>query len=164
MPLLSRPLQLHDARDVEALIWKAIDTSPHVAGTSFHDREDLCAYLLGVVWELSLSYNPDRGRVTFTTFAYTTARLRIIDFQRSRNGRTRWQWSSHSYERNPRPAVVSLDGDDPERDRLVQAQQRGGLDGDSSGFADELRALDRRSSGPGRRQDSGCDETDGEAA
>jgi hypothetical protein len=79
MSLLSRPLQLHDVQDVEARIAGAISSSSHVAGLRPHEREDLCAYLIGIAWELSIAYDPARGRVTFSSYLGTTARLRIID-------------------------------------------------------------------------------------
>jgi DNA-directed RNA polymerase specialized sigma24 family protein len=95
MPLLSRPLPLFDVRDVEALCTGIVRHSR--LPLDHHDREDLTAYLIATCWELSLRYEP--GRTSFSTWATTTLKLRVIDWNRKRNGRTRWQFSGHTYER-----------------------------------------------------------------
>jgi DNA-directed RNA polymerase specialized sigma24 family protein len=104
MSLLSRPLPLFDVRDVEALCTSIVQRSR--LPLDHHDREDLTTYLIETCWELSLRYEP--GPTSFSTWATTTLKLRTIDWNRKRNGRTRWQFSGHIYER-PRPVVVSLD-------------------------------------------------------
>jgi DNA-directed RNA polymerase specialized sigma24 family protein len=106
MPLLSRPLLLYDVRDVEALCTSIVQRSR--LSLDHHDREDLTAYLIATCWELSLRYEP--GRTSFSTWATTTLRLRVIDWNRARNGRTRWQFSGHTYERE-RPRLVPLDAE-----------------------------------------------------
>jgi DNA-directed RNA polymerase specialized sigma24 family protein len=118
MSLLSRPLQLHDVEDVEAHVWRTISSSADVAGLRPHERDDLCAYLIGVAWELGPAYDPARGRVTFSSFLGTTARLRIINWIRKERGRSKWSWSNgRSYERE-RPRVLSLEA---ELDSVVDA-------------------------------------------
>jgi DNA-directed RNA polymerase specialized sigma24 family protein len=103
---------------VEGLIASAIASSAQVADLRPHEHEDLCAYLIGVARELSIAYNPARGRVSFSSFLGTTARLRIIDWVRKERGRSKWSWSNgKSYERE-RPRLVSVDADDSLRDRL----------------------------------------------
>ena len=52
-----------------------------------------------------------------------------------------------------RPQFVSLDADDPERDRLVDTLAGGGLDSDASGFAADMRTLAKRSRRPRKRDD-----------
>ncbi len=144
MALLSRPLQLHDALDIEALMWKVIDGSGPAAGLRQHERQDLCAYLIGVAWECSLTYNPKRGSSSFSTFVFITAQRRIIDFVRRERGRTKWTWADgRKYERE-RPQLVSLDG--PEHHRLGDALAAGDGDlevGSDSDFGGLLGARDR---------------------
>jgi DNA-directed RNA polymerase specialized sigma24 family protein len=106
MPLLSRPLPLYDVRDVEALCTSIVQRSR--LSLDHHDREDLTAYLIVACWELSLRYEP--GPTSFSTWATTTLRLRTIDWNRKRNGRTRWQFSGHTYERE-QPRLVALDSE-----------------------------------------------------
>jgi DNA-directed RNA polymerase specialized sigma24 family protein len=106
MPLLSRPLPLFDVRDVEALCTGIVQRSRLTL--DHHDREDLTAYLIATCWELSLRYEP--GQTSFSTWATTTLKLRVIDWNRKRNGRTRWQFSGHTYERE-RPRLVPLDAE-----------------------------------------------------
>jgi DNA-directed RNA polymerase specialized sigma24 family protein len=106
MPLLSRPLPLFDVRNVEALCTSIVQRSR--LSLDHHDREDLTAYLIATCWELSLRYEP--GKTSFSTWATTTLKLRTIDWNRKRNGRTRWQFSGHTYERE-RPQFVSLDAE-----------------------------------------------------
>lgn len=151
MALLNRPLQLHDVRDVEALVQSTIDGSGrYVASLRPHERDDLAAYLIGVAWELSLTYNPARGRVSFSSFLGTTARLRIIDWLRKERGRSKWQFADGTYERE-RPQLVSLDADDSEHGDLGAALAGSSVDGGESGFTDELRALRARGRRPSRR-------------
>jgi hypothetical protein len=83
---------------------------------SWSDREDLEQYLLVECWLLSLTYKP--GAASFSSYANGKLRLRVVDWQRQRNGRKRWVFRDRVYER-PRPTFVSLD-DDAERDRLEQ--------------------------------------------
>lgn len=156
MALLSRPLQLHDVQDVEAHVWRTISSSTHVAGLRPHEREDLCAYLIGLAWELSIAYNPARGRVTFSSFLGTTARLRIIDWVRKERGRSKWTFSDGRVHERPPVRLVSLDADDSIRDRLERALSGVGVDGGEHRLADELRSLDRRARRPsGRDEDLG---------
>jgi DNA-directed RNA polymerase specialized sigma24 family protein len=106
MSLLSRPLPLFDVRDVEALCTSIVQRNR--LSLDHRDREDLIAYLIATCWELSLRYEP--GRTSFSTWAGNTLRLRVFDWNRARNGRTRWQFSGHVYERE-RPLLVPLDAE-----------------------------------------------------
>jgi DNA-directed RNA polymerase specialized sigma24 family protein len=49
-----------------------------------HEHEDLLAYLVETAWELSLDFEP--GGISFSTYAGTTLRRRVIDWQRQRFG------------------------------------------------------------------------------
>jgi hypothetical protein len=71
------------------------------------DREDALAYLVATGWELSLTFDPERG-VPFDSYAYSILSLRVTDWLRKDEGRTRWQFAGHTYERE-RPKVLSLD-------------------------------------------------------
>ncbi len=111
MAAASRALRLHDVADAEALAASIVYGSG--LELSYHDAEDLHAYLVATAWQLSLVYEP--GGISFSSWAGTTLRRRLVDWQRQRFGRTRWQFAGRSYER-ARPQLVSLD--DPEHDRL----------------------------------------------
>jgi hypothetical protein len=158
--VLNEPLALHDVQDAEALCARVIERSG--LSLSYHDAEDLLAYLVATAWALSLVY--DRGDPQypsgFSTYATRTLGLRLIDWQRSRFGRTKWKFSATSsinagyrgrtIERE-RPALVSLD--DPEQDRVGSTLVRSSLDGDERGFAAHMRMLAKRGRRPGRRDD-----------
>src|SRR5439155_23205799 len=118
---LNGRLILHGV-DAEALCRKALDNSlrrnnQHLDWTR---REDALAYLIGVAWEFSERWDPDRG-LSFSTAAYRLVTLRLVDHFRADLGRTRWQfgpnaqhtWRGQTRERQ-RPIVFSLDagGDD----------------------------------------------------
>ena len=121
MPVLSRPFALHDIRDSEAFAARIIQRSR--LELSYYDHEDLLAYLVETAWELSLRYrrgNPDFP-ARFSVYATNILRRRVVDWQRQRDGRTRWQFAGgRTYER-PRPQFQSLDADDGDRDRLERA-------------------------------------------
>ena len=92
--------------NVEVLLRKAVDRSPHVQGLRPHELDDLLAVLLEVAWRVSDTYDPGRG--SFSTVLYTAAQRRIIDFLRTARGRTRWQFDDRTYE-HELPTVVGLD-------------------------------------------------------
>jgi hypothetical protein len=116
--LLSRPWALHDIADVESFC-TGIATRSRLE-LSYHDREELTAFLIAECWQLSLRYEAGRGSTTsFIGWATTNLRLRCVDWQRKRFGRTRWTFSGHVYER-PRPQLLSLDELDPGHDRMGQ--------------------------------------------
>jgi hypothetical protein len=97
-------LKLHDVEDAERFVGAIVTRSGLVL--SWSDREDLEQFLLVQAWELSLRY--EAGGISFSSFAGTTLRLRLVDWQRQRNGRTRWVFRDRVYER-PRATLVSLD-------------------------------------------------------
>ena len=139
MAAASRALALHDIADTEALAASIV----HGSGLelSFHDREDLLAFLVATAWQLSLVYEP--GGISFSSWAGTTLRRRLVDWQRQRFGRTRWQFAGRSYER-ARPQLVSLD--DSERDQLGDDHAAVGGDPEvdcDSGLAGLYAARDR---------------------
>jgi hypothetical protein len=127
-------LQLHDVQDAERFV-SAIASKSGLA-LSYHDREDLQQWLLEQVWTLSLKYTPGRGSTTsFAGWATTQLRLRVVDWQRARFGRTKWQFRDHVHERK-RPTVVSLDYGDADRDRLGESDSTDGGDPATSGDTD----------------------------
>jgi hypothetical protein len=111
--VLNGTLSLHDVRDVERFC-------RGIANGRFELRpdeyDDLLVYLVETCWELSLGFQP--GGVSFSTYAGITLRKRVFDWKRKHNGRTRWQFSDHIYER-PLPQFVSLN--DPDHDHLGAA-------------------------------------------
>jgi DNA-directed RNA polymerase specialized sigma subunit len=49
-----------------------------------HDHEDALAYLVGVTWEASLRFDPERCS-SFSQFSYQLCRRRTIDFIRAKD-------------------------------------------------------------------------------
>jgi hypothetical protein len=114
--VLNSKLALHGIDDVEAFTAGIVQHSHFEL--SFHDRQELHAHLISECWRLSLVYRPGIIRGGFSLWAGTTLRKRLIDWERQRFGRTKWQFSDRTYER-PRTEIVSLD--DPQRSQLVNA-------------------------------------------
>lgn len=141
--LLSRAMALHDVDDVEALVRRALGDQLGSMGARLegHDHEDALAYLVGVTWEASLRYDPERCS-SFSRFSYQLCRRRTIDFIRAKNGRTRWQFADSLYERE-RPSIVSLDG--PDGRRLDESERPGMLDPGGGRDPDLARAITRGS-------------------
>jgi hypothetical protein len=124
MPLLSRPLELHNLSDTEKLCRKVLHRSSNVRPDDF---EDALAYLLATCWELSVAYDPARdARRDFASWAARILDRRVYDWARARYGRTRWSFREHEREPGPtdgvrrrrprslvreRPLVVSLDAE-----------------------------------------------------
>jgi DNA-directed RNA polymerase specialized sigma24 family protein len=131
------PLQLHDVDDAERLCAAIVAKSR--LELSWHDREDAVQYLLGECWRISVSFNP--SGIRFSTYAYQTLSRRRIDWQRSRFGRTKWQFADRTYER-PHVDLVSLD--DPERDRLGATIATGPSDPAADSDADLVGLLRER--------------------
>ena len=141
--MLSRALALHDVDDIERLVARALADQLRSMGArlSGHDHEDALAYLIGVTWEASLRYDPERCS-SFSRFSYQLCRRRTIDFIRAKNGRTRWKFADSLYERE-RPRIVSLDG--PDGRGLDESERSGMLDLSSRGDPDLARAITRGS-------------------
>lgn len=129
MALVQDRLELHDVRDAHALAAWVIARSGLVL--SYHDREDLEAYLVETAWELSRDFDPINP--SFSTYATRILRRRVVDWQRARGGRRVWKFKNRTYER-PRVELVSLD----ERDSLAETLA------ENSGDASADRDADRR--------------------
>jgi hypothetical protein len=114
--LLNGTFSLLGIADVEAFTGRIVERSG--LRLSVEDRDDLHVYLIEECWELSTRYQP--SRISFSSYAGTNLRLRVVDWQRGRFGRTRWVFKDRVYER-PQPVLVSLDADDTLRDRLDEA-------------------------------------------
>jgi hypothetical protein len=84
--LLNGRLELHGV-DAERLS-RALDDALRQRGAFLrpHEYDDALAFLLSVTWELGERWEPGRGGVSFSTFAYRTLRLRVIDFWRREYG------------------------------------------------------------------------------
>ncbi len=100
---LNGVLALHDVADTEHFCARILQRK---GLDQHHDAEDILAWLIELTWELSLSYRP--GGITFSTWAGTTLRRRLVDRIRTTEGRTVWKFSTHTYTRQ-RPVVVSID-------------------------------------------------------
>jgi hypothetical protein len=101
--VLNGRLSLHDIRDAEAFCQPIAQQAQL---TSHHDREELLAYLITELWILSKRYEP--GGITFSTWAGHTLRQRTYDWQRTRYGRTTWQFKDRTYTRKL-PEFVSYE-------------------------------------------------------
>ena len=140
---MSSRFSLLGIADVERFCGRIVERSGLRLSTT--DREELHVYLIEECWLLSERYRP--GGASFSTWANTRLRLRVVDWQRQRFGRTRWTFSGREYERE-RPELVALD--DSLDDRLDAALAGSGVDGDASRFAADMRALDARARRPSR--------------
>lgn len=98
--LLSAPLKLHDVDDVEGLAGRVLEERLREwrATLPADKGEDALAFLIETAWELSLDH--DGAIQAFSTRAYRTLRLRLVDWYRREFGDSR-----HA----PRPIELSLD-------------------------------------------------------
>jgi DNA-directed RNA polymerase specialized sigma24 family protein len=101
-------LRLHNVDDASAFCCAIVSRSG--LNLSFHDREDLEEFLLAECWRLSLRYQPG-GPKDFDGWAARILRVRVVDWQRSRFGRTRYRYSNPDWNRDfTPPSFVSYDG------------------------------------------------------
>jgi DNA-directed RNA polymerase specialized sigma24 family protein len=115
-------LALHDVDDTAAFIAALVQRSGIFL--DYYDREDLEQHLLVEAWQLSLRFEP--GGVSFATWAGTTLRHRVVDWQRKRLGRSIWKFKDRTYTR-PQVQLVSLD-DNSNLDQLGSSQPGSDLD------------------------------------
>ena len=98
------PLALWNVDDASAFCWAIVKRTG--LGLDHYDAEDLHQYLFVELWRLSLRFQP--GGPDFDGWAARILKLRVTDWTRQRNGRTRWAFKGHVHERT-RPKFVSLD-------------------------------------------------------
>jgi DNA-directed RNA polymerase specialized sigma24 family protein len=98
------PLALWNVDDAQAFCWAIVRKAGREL--DYHDAEDLAQYLLVECWRLSERYEP--GGPDFDGWAAKILKLRVVDWERSRFGRTKWAFNDRTYER-AKPALVSLD-------------------------------------------------------
>lgn len=142
--MLQGKLSLYEVEDVESLCARVIQHSG--LELSFHDHELLLAFLVETAWEISLTYQPSTPP-RFAIYLQGILRRRVVDWQRNRNGRTRWQFADRTYER-PRPQFCSLD------DRLDEAEPGVSVDDEVHSRADLSRILGTGSSSTARTNDT----------
>lgn len=154
--VLNGKLALYDVRDVEALAASIVQRAQPDLG--FHDREDLVAELVETAWELSLGYQRGDTRFPprFSVYVTPILKRRVVDWQRRRFGRTRWQFKDRVYER-PAVTVHSLD-------QMGGSALRGVTDGPDTADLDFLRVFGARDSTSPRRETKGVAGTDKRAA
>lgn len=112
--LLAEPLALHDVADIEGLAGRVLEERLREwrATLPADKGEDALAFLIETAWEISRDH--DREIQAFSTRAYRTLRLRLVDWYRREYGDSR-----HA----PRPIELSLDheleagGGDADRSR-----------------------------------------------
>ncbi len=125
-------LALYDIADTAGFVGTIVNRSG--LALSWSDREDLEQYLLATAWEISLTFEPGRGSVGFSTYAGNILRRRTHDWVRQKNGRTVWRFGDGRVYERPRREFVSFD-DDAERGRLVDTLAEG--NGDRAADRDE---------------------------
>jgi hypothetical protein len=114
---LAERLSLWDIDDCVAFV--ATITNRSGLNLNWADREDLEAYLVTTLWEISLTYEPGRINGGFSTFAGYLLRRRAHDWLRTKNGRTRWVFGDGRVHTRERPQLVPFD--DSALDRLEQS-------------------------------------------
>jgi DNA-directed RNA polymerase specialized sigma24 family protein len=143
-------LVLHDVDDTAAFVGAIVNRSG--LDLSWSDREDLEQTLTIVAWEISLKFSP--GGVTFSTYAGTILRRRMVDWQRAKDGRTVWKFKTHTHIREL-PQFVPLNDDDGEPiAELGSPQRRGSLGDAERRLADGLRSLEARARRPPGRNNA----------
>jgi DNA-directed RNA polymerase specialized sigma24 family protein len=80
------PLALWNVDDAQRFVCAIVSRSG--LALSWSEREDLEQYLLVECWRLSLRYQPG-GPKDFDGWASRILRVRVVDWTRQRNGRTR---------------------------------------------------------------------------
>jgi hypothetical protein len=134
--LLGSVYPLHDVPDVEALCARAARnwTTKTETRLTPDDLESLVAFLIAATWRMSERYDPARS----TSFkAVVIGRLgnRCVDWLRTHRGRTRWQFSGHTYEREiPRTVSLDADGGDGPLGELVGSVDGGLAAGSAPAF------------------------------
>jgi hypothetical protein len=74
------------------------------------DPDDCAGFLLERLWRLAFTYNPERDKrgPDFNGFAnFRLRRFGVADYRRSTQGRTVWQFSTHTYRRKSPSSSVS---------------------------------------------------------
>jgi hypothetical protein len=99
--MLNGKIELHGIKDPEAFCARVIEGS-HLK-LSHHDKEDLLAELLEVLWELSVNEQFDPTRGSFSTYAQPRLRRQVGAWLRRPNertgrtgfigGRTKWRFA-----------------------------------------------------------------------
>ena len=124
-------LALYDIADTVGFVGAIVNRSG--LELSWSDREDLEQYLLATAWEISLTFDPGKGSVGFSTYAGNLLRRRTHDWVRQRNGRTVWRFSGGRIHTRERPQLVPFD--DSVRHRLDESLAE--RDGDREAARDE---------------------------
>jgi hypothetical protein len=135
--LLNGTFSLLGIQDVEAFTGGIVQRSGlHL---SVEDREELHVFLIESAWELSRRYEQQPSGITFSSWAGHKLRLRVVDWQRSRFGRTRWTFAGRVHERKL-PRLVPLD----ELDAALDEGASDPADGGDSAFGGLLDGGDRQ--------------------
>jgi len=127
-------LALYDIADTAGFVGAIVNRSG--LALSWSDREDLEQFLLATAWEISLTFEPGKGSVGFSTYAGNILRRRTHDWVRQKNGRTIWRFGDGRVHERPQRVLVSFDDADA---RLGETLTEG--DGDRE--ADRDSALGR---------------------
>lgn len=115
--MLNGKLILLGEVDAEALALRALANWQRRRSCRLNpaDLEDACAFVTASVWIASQKWDPSRSG-NARAFLAQRAAFACTDWLRAKEKRTRWVWSSHTYEQPRPPAPLSLDA--PAHDRL----------------------------------------------
>ena len=97
--MLRGSLIVHGA-DLERLARSAIRDAG--LRPSWHREEDLLAELIAAAWELSEKHDEHRYPGQFAAGCYRVLHLRVVDWIRRTEGRTRWQFSEEGARQSKR--------------------------------------------------------------
>jgi hypothetical protein len=147
--MLREKLQLFEVLDTEALCAHVIRRSGFQLG--HYEFENCLTFLIETAWEYSLTYQPSVPP-RFAVHLKGLLGRRLVDWQRTRNGRTKWQFADRTYER-VLPTFTSLD------DRPVEAVDPQSVDAGAYSDSVARRVLRTRDS-----EQAGHDVEVGEAA
>jgi hypothetical protein len=135
--VLHGKLSLHDIRDVEQFTGRIIDRVRR--DLTDQDNEDLWAYLIALTWELSLRYDRGDQPSCFSNYAAIVLKRRVVDWQRSRDGRTKWQFADRTH-------IRELPTFHPLEDRQDEPDPSQSMDNEVDRFSDLLGLQRKRSS------------------
>jgi hypothetical protein len=107
--LLGRPWTLREVEDVEGLARGILERQLAKLGARLRPDllDEAVCFLLEVAVRADRSYEPARG--AWEPYLRWKLGVGVVDFYRKELGRTRWQFSDSTHERE-RPDLLSFDG------------------------------------------------------
>lgn len=106
------------------------------------DFEEAHAFLVKAAWQLSQRWDPNRG-VGFDAHLHSILPFRVTDWLRGDEGRTKWAWATHTYERAREQKPLSLDAGSGEDARTLGDLLAEAVGPDSASLESSLGWLER---------------------